>query len=192
MLVVACTAQMVKEGAETPTPPPAVEPAPAQPESCARGTWCYSKIVSPMITNDMMLADVSMACKSAPQDRRRLWTSIVQAISYAESSYKYDSEYTENFISDYTGKLAVSVGMLQLSIGDKRKASPNCQALTEAKLRQAVPNLACGVEIMHWLITRKGSKHSFLDLNAYWSVTRLSNGRFSVFQKKLKELEPSC
>lgn len=190
--VVACTAHEVVKKGEIPVVIPIEQPQPPQTISCESGKWCYDSVVKPMITSAMLLSDVSMVCKSAPADRARLWIHIVQAVSYAESNYKFASKYTENFIDDYTGKLAVSIGMLQLSISDKRKKSPYCQSLTDANIVTPNVNLQCGVEIMHWLVTHAGSKHSFLDLGAYWSVTRPANGRHQEVLKKLHELEPSC
>lgn len=171
--------------------------------SCASGTWCYDSIVSPMVTNALMLADVSSVCKSAPIDRRRLWTHIVQAISYAESDWKYESTYQESFIDDYTHKLAVSIGLLQLSVSDVQKKTPYCLKATDASLKTPLVNLGCGVEIMNWLTTRSGAKHSIVDLQAYWSVTRpqifskklnayIHNSNYDKMVNKLRELEPGC
>jgi hypothetical protein len=159
---------------------------------CGAGTWCYNDTVSPMITTALMLADTFPICQKAPLDRRKLWVDIVASISYAESTWDSQNVYQEDFQDGTTGKPALSVGLLQLSINDVTKKTPNCLKITAVTLKDPSTNLGCGVEIMNWLVTRQGASHSVNDLGAYWSVMRASNARHQIVIQKLRQLEPSC
>jgi len=155
--------------------------------TCASGTWCYSEFIRPMVTDTMISADMSICSgykTMSINQKRDAWVNLVRAISYAESNWKFGSIYEEAFIDSGTGKKALSVGMLQLSVGDRGNyKTPYCQKLTPDKLTDAETNLGCGLEIMNVLISRN---RDIYNLGKYWSVMRRDNRRHGAVLAKFK------
>lgn len=157
---------IIIQGCVTPAPVP-------QPPTTPKG-WAY---------DDAVKTDVAPLAKLAinPGDlcpnylgsgAMKFWSALVKCTAKAESGFDPNDSYTENFIDAATGVKAISVGLLQLSVGDKLNyKTPNCQLLTPENLKAPLINLACGTEIMGALIARKGGDVR-KSLGAYWSTIR--------------------
>ena len=136
--------------------------------------WCYGEKVLESLTPRMLAADPGIYCPKHKQvNMREFWVAFSKAVHRAESNWSPTHAYTENFIDKLTGKKAESVGLWQLSVGDKLNyKTPNCKDLTAEKLRNAQINLACGLEIIDARLQRDVGK-SFKDsLGKYWSTIR--------------------
>lgn len=179
--------------ATTPAPAPVEEPgspaeveqpaipAPAPGEGehvlypkCASGAWCYDSLVQGRVTNRMIGVDPGIYCpkyKSLP-NKVAAWGAIAKAITRAECGWKPASSMVEKFVDHYTGKLAVSAGMFQLSVGDRAiyKEYPDCVKLNPTTLLDPVINLKCGMGILDKI---GGSRATFREgAGRYWSVVR--------------------
>lgn len=94
------------------------------------------------------------------------WCTFMQAMVKTESNYDTNCVYQEKFIDDSTGLPCRSVGLAQMSLGDKF-TYPDCPTLqlltSEEQLRDPIFNLKCALEVMDSLI-RRGKP-----LKSYWS-----------------------
>lgn len=157
------------------------------PFSCLQGKWCeaWAIIVQEKLTTSHLTASLSGLCKGKVEPRR-FWGVLVKSIVFAESGYKPDAVYVEKFKDGLTGELARSVGLLQLSVGDKLNYKGDCQGLTNENLKDPLKNLSCGVEIMGNLIGSRGDLQ--FSLGRYWSTIR-KDGR--ALERLYLEL-PEC
>lgn len=189
-----CTVTPTKPG--SPALPPSSASGTTTPGSitCPSGTWCsqYQVFLLAQLTttglakHSTSAADLSGLC-SQSQDSAAFWPALVKAIAYAESSYKPALGYTEKFNDASTGTAALSVGLLQLSVGDKLNyKTPYCQLLTPSSLKDPAVNLGCGVEIMSKLLSTPGTVQARLGL--YWSTVRPGHPAVA----RLKVELPSC
>lgn len=165
------------------SPGPQQQPQPGTPStplsSCPTKGWCpsYETFLQAQFSPSVLATDQSSVCRQR-LDPKRFWTGFVKAIVYCESGYDAASGMTEDFKDGATGVLARSVGLLQLSVGDKLNyKTPYCQRLTPETLKNPEINLGCGLEIMSTLVTRDktllgGSDPHWLGLARYWSVVR--------------------
>lgn len=165
------------------------KPSPGETAPCIRGQWCetYTQQVRESLSSGMLSTKPTGLCPRLEKATEEFWVALVQAMAYAESNYKPDTVYEEKFKDRLTGKNALSVGLLQLSVGDRLNyKTPYCQKLTPESLKDASTNLGCGMEIIQALI---GSRPTLQEsLGRYWSTIR-PGGRAVA---KLKELMPVC
>lgn len=97
------------------------------------------------------------------------WLSYLRGVVKAESGWKKDAVYKENF-KDRNGDYVLSVGYFQLSTGDKNNyKTPYCQKLTSETLKDPETNTGCALEIIETLLKRGRP------LGAYWSTMRPQN-----------------
>lgn len=194
----------------------ALPPEPSSPPSGAQPTpplspnsygFLWDSFVQDQLTGSPLLqANLSGLCKTKI-DPRRFWGGLVRSLVYGESYEWRKSKplygkvdpacvYTENFKDGLTGELAQSVGLLQLSVGDKLGyKTPNCQSITNQSLKEPTTNLACGLEIMVQLIKKYGDGPTLQSsLGRYWSTIRKvgSDGKPGRSWERLKVELPEC
>lgn len=182
---------------ETPKAPPAVAAENCQTiagkKSCAWApTW--EETIRNGLTPGILSASPGAYCPnySRLSDKSRFWINLFRATVRYESGFNPRATYTEKFIDHSTGKLSVSSGLLQLSIGDKSNYKGEaCQKLTPESLFDPSINLACGTEIADALLAGKKPFKKNTDvrtsLGRYWSTIR--DGKIS---SELKRLMPEC
>lgn len=103
------------------------------------------------------------------------WVSFLRGVVKKESGWKKDAVYQEKFKDSSTGKLALSVGYFQLSIGDKNNyKTPYCQLLTVESLKDPRTNTGCALEIIERLLRDAEQRNQTprQALGRYWSVIR--------------------
>ena len=157
------------------------------PTSCRSGVWCYDYLVRPRITKALLEADVSPICKTHSVDKNQIWLAVERGISLAESDWKYETTYEEDFIDEATGKLSISTGLFQLSYGDRNNyRNTECDLITKDNLKDPVVNVKCAMAIQNKLLTT--DKRDVLSVvGRYWSVMRPT-----VYIKKLKKTIPNA
>lgn len=156
------------------------------PETCRSGQWCYDHLVIPRITQALKDADVTTICKTHGVDKTKLWTAIERGISLAESDWKPETTYEEDFIDEATGKLSVSTGLFQLSYGDRNNyRGTECDLISKTNLVDPSVNVKCAMAIQNKLLA--GDKREVRAvLGRYWSVMRPT-----VYSKKLQKTIPN-
>jgi hypothetical protein len=152
--------------------------------------WHYDDFVKSHLTVGMLKANPGTLCpKGVTGPIDDFWEKLAKSIAFAESGFDPKQVYQEKFIDGHTGKAAISVGLFQLSIGDKY--NPNykgtaCDKLTEKNLTDPLVNLECALGIMDRLIPKKPDLQSALGL--YWSTIRAGAAAVSQFKKEM----PGC
>lgn len=185
LLALALTAGCASTGTNTPQTQSEPSPAPApsgQPctETPTSYGWGWDCLVKSGITPKMRAATQQPLCKKQI-DPERFWVGLARSIAYGESyewrkGRKYygkvdpTSTYTESFVDSLTGKLAESVGLFQLSVGDKLRYRGMCTALTSGALRDPMVNVGCAIIIMDTLTGTRSDLQT--SLGRYWSTVR--------------------
>jgi len=180
LLIAACTAVPVV--VPTPvTPPPIVTPAVTP---CASGVWCYDGLVNAALTAKLLASDPGAYCPkyASLADKHIFWDAFEKAVSKSESGWKPTDVYQENFKDDVTGKLALSVGLFQLSVGDVPNY-PNtaCSAMTAANITDVKVNIGCDMAIQDKLAGSRATLRA--SLGRYWSTIRDDSNVSAQVQK---------
>lgn len=165
--------------------------------SCPSGQWCYDSLVLADLTPAMLNTDFSPICASHEYDKQTLWKAFNQSIAWAESAWNPNSVLQEDFIDAVTHKLALSVGLFQLSVGDilNYKNSP-CSLLTETNIADITINVNCAVGGIQAKLL-KNNTDLLGSLGAYWSTLRplikgKPNAGYKRFINKFYILLPAC
>lgn len=162
-------------------------------------TYCqwtpsHDAFIEKRVTSSMMASlplDLCPKYASLPE-KKKFWSALFQATSKFESGHYAKASMVEKFLDAKTKKLAISAGMLQLSIGDTLNyKGVDCQKLNAQTLLIAEINLACGMEIADSLLSGKPPfkkvANTRASLGRYWSTIR-----DGLVDKMLREKIPSC
>lgn len=173
-------------------PPPSTPTPPADPSEVIRARWegkardgaAWSQYVFaqiPVVAPNLLAknpADVAQFCPAYPSlsatDKKNFWVYLFSAITELESNFDPTNVYKENF-KDGDGNYVMSVGLLQLSIGD----APiyKCDFKNTADIEDPLKNLDCGLRIMNKLVGANGQiagkiGSSWAGGARYWSTLR--------------------
>ena len=107
-------------------------------------------------------------------DKKNFWVYLLSSITELESDFNPNATYTENF-KDAQGNLVVSLGLLQLSLGDG--GAYGCGFGSNTDIENPTKNLDCGMRILNKLVGRDKqlagrSVASWLGGARYWSTLR--------------------
>lgn len=179
------------------TPPPPVNPPVTD---CAKNSWCWSNLVESKITPAMLAANLGSFCPNQKSvDRKKLWISIIKAVSKAESAWNPKAVYVEKSmgIDPITGRTVESVGMMSLSCQDVINYASlptaklvDCRAHPGAIL-DPILNLQFAMEIIDKLVSRNPS----LDISdrksvgAYFSTVWMGH---DAARAQVKKEIPGC
>lgn len=141
-------------------------------------SWLPSHVafIDGHLNGDMLGAELGDICPkgkaNALVDYTKVWQALFKCTAQAESGFDPENGFTESFTDGATKVAALSVGLMQLSVGDKLNYhTPYCSKLTPITLKDPETNLGCAAEIMAALINRKpGALRT--RLGAYWSTIR--------------------
>jgi hypothetical protein len=172
-VIMACTKQPATEQSAIVVPQAKPEPT-AEPLWNCEAKWCHGKLVVEQLTPRMLAANPGIYCpRYKDVDMRSFWIAFSKAVTRAESAWKPAYGMTENFNDGLTGKPAESVGMWQLSVGDKLNyRTANCKDLDDKKLVDAEKNMRCGLEIIDARLQRDVGVKFQSSLGKYWSTIR--------------------
>lgn len=138
---------------------------PAVPDS-----WpaAYDAAVAALVTPKMLAANPGSLCPSGKANVS-FWQALIKATAKAESNWDPNADYVEKF-TGANGQKQVSSGLLQISLDDKAKGTPNCLKLSAATIHDPILNISCSLEIMNILV---GTRETLrISLGRYWSTIR--------------------
>ncbi len=131
----------------------------------------YDALVKASITPTMLDAAPGDLAPSLSKATLPFWLALLKATAKVESSWNPNDVYQENFKDAATGQLALSCGLLQLSVGDNLNY-PLSPALTPESIFVPAVNIQAGIKIMSTRILRDGSIPLRQSLGKYWSSIR--------------------
>ncbi|MGZ3652964.1 MAG: transglycosylase SLT domain-containing protein [Bdellovibrionota bacterium] len=108
-------------------------------------------------------------------DKKNFWVYLLSSLAQLESDFDPNASYTENF-KDQNGNYVVSLGLLQLSLGDG--ANYKCGFSSNADIENPDKNLDCSLRILNKLVGQNGQLAGQSGAGAwqggarYWSTLR--------------------
>lgn len=171
VLLFSCT--QIPVSVEKPEVPVLEVPAESVAETCPNKEWCFDHLVKPYITQKLLGEKPGLYCPkyAALVDKTSFWLAFSKAVTRAESNWNIANTYKENFTDHLTGELAQSVGLFQLSVGDKLNyKTAHCKDLSNYSLKTPEINVPCGLEIMNQLSGSRSTMQA--SFGRYWSTIR--------------------